>query len=82
MSRPAIVWAQVENYFSRRGYTIKFRGGERIIVAPKKSDARRTRNQIVIGHKCCDSPRALVYDCYLNNIKNAFGVTRNDILND
>lgn len=81
MNRPSIVWADVRNYFLRRGYTIESRGGEKIIIAPKKSDAKRTRNQVVIGHKCCDSPNAVVYHCYLNAIKRAFGVARNDILN-
>jgi len=82
MSRPTIVWAQVRNYFERRNFIIKSRGGEKIIQAPRQKDSRYTRSQVVIGHKCCNHPKAVVYDCYLSLIKRAFGVRRQEILED
>jgi len=80
MTRPTITWAQVRRYFTRRGYLIKSRGGDKIIQAPREQTSSGKRNQVVIGHKCCNQHNAVVYSSYLSALHRAFGVTRNDIL--
>ncbi len=86
MSQRAVKWGQVERYFLRRGYEIKSRGqsgsGEKKINAPKGSNPNQTRASVVIGHTSSANSHTQVLDCYLNAIKRAFGVTREDILND
>jgi len=79
--RPVVKWLQVRNYFLRRNYEIRSSGGDKIIIAPKVGDKKRSRNTVRIGHKCCNRPGDEMYDAYLSAIKRAFGVTRRQILN-
>jgi hypothetical protein len=81
--RPSVKWGQVHRYFIRRNYTIVPRGGDKYIVAPKDGDAAaRSRNAVMIGHKCCSHAGDEVWPCYLQAIKRAFGITAADIVAD
>jgi len=82
MGQPRVKWGQVERYFLRRGYEIKGSGGDKLIIAPQTPDAKRTRNVVRIGHKWCSSPGSEVLHASLQQIRRAFGVTVEDILND
>ena len=73
MSQQEVKWKHIYSYFSKRNYEIYNEGGD---------TASRTRNVIKIGHKCSNKPGAQVYDCYINNIRSAFGVTRKDLLSE
>ena len=82
MSRTSVSWRKIQRFFSRRDYIIYKKGGDTYIEAPKGANtAIRSRNVVRIGHKCSSRSGDEVYDCYLKNIENAFGVTREDILN-
>lgn len=81
MSSRAVKWSDVKRFFLSRGYVIEGSGGDKIIKAPKETPKKpRTRNQVRIGHKCCNKPGDQIYECYLSSLKRAFSVTREDIL--
>lgn len=81
MSQPEIKWGKLKTYLQDKGYEISGKGGEtKISAPPSSSSGPRSRNQVVIGHKCSNHAGSKVYDCYLNAIRNAFGITRKDIL--
>lgn len=82
MSHPRPKWGQTQRFFRKRHYTIRPTGGDKIIVAPKDGDSKRTRQTVRIGHKCCSGPGNELLPCYVSQIKRAFGVTAEDILND
>jgi hypothetical protein len=80
MSQSVVKWGQLARYLTQHGYVITGKGGEQKVSAPPNSATIRSRNQVVIGHKCCNHPGDVVYDCYLNALHRAFGITRKDIL--
>lgn len=80
MGRPQIKWAMVEKYFSRRGYEIRGSGGDKIIVAPKDGKTR-SRNTVLIGHNYCSHAGDELANGHLKQLKHAFGVKWEDILN-
>lgn len=82
MGQPSVKWGQVRRYFKRRNYEIYGSGGDKIIVAPKDSDAARSRQTVLIGHKCCSHAGDEVWPSYLQAIRRAFGVSARDIVND
>lgn len=81
MSQHAVKWGQLRRYLIQHGYEIKGRGGETKVSAPPSPNAARTRQQVVIGHDCSNHDGDSVYDCYINALHRAFGITRDDILN-
>ncbi len=79
MSQTTVKWGQLERFVLGHGYRIRPSGGDKIILAPKDGKLR-TRNQVRIGHKCCNKPGDELYDCYLSALHRAFGITRKGIL--
>ncbi len=82
MGQPAIKWGSVERYFMIRGYEIRHSGGDKIIIAPKDGNPLRNRQSVLIGHNYSDRKGDLLAPGHLAKIRRAFGVTREDILND
>ncbi len=81
MGRPTVKWGQVQKYFIKRGYEITGSGGDTIIKAPADNqNLTASRNQVRIGHKCSNHKGDELYDCYVQSLKRAFGVTWQDIL--
>jgi hypothetical protein len=81
MAQPRVKWGQVRRYFERRGYTIRERGGDKIIVAPK-GEAGVLRNTLRIGHTSTRNDGTELLRCYTSAIERVFGVSIDDILND
>ena len=81
MGKHTVKWGQVHRYFVKRYYNIKGSGGDKIIVAPKDGKPR-SRNTVLIGHKCCSHAGDDVWPCYLQAIRRGFGVTAEEISND
>jgi len=82
MSRRRVTWGQAERYFNRHEFEIRSSGGDKIIIAPRHDSRRRSRPQVRIGHKYCSRRGDELSWGYLSVIKNAFGVTADDILNE
>lgn len=78
MSRKAIKWGQLQRFLRKRGFEVTGSGGEKMIRAPKSKELK-SRSVVCLGHKSCSKPGNQVYDCYINQICNAFGVTRKEI---
>lgn len=80
MSQPQVRWRDVERYFLRHGYVIRYDGGDTIIQAPKNQSTARSRQQVRIGHQFCRSANTVLSKGHLAQIKRAFSVTADRIL--
>ena len=81
MSGPAITWGQLKRYFIKRGYLIITHDDDAIIIAPP-NDKPRSRNGVRINQRYSSRDNTVIPPVYLRNIENAFGITRDEILND
>ena len=82
MSQPRVKWKQARKYFKRRGYVLRPSGGDTIIVPPRENPGKRhSRAPVCIGHKFSNTPNAELLNVHLKRIHDAFGVTREDLLN-
>ena len=82
MSKRGVKWRDVERYFRRHGYEITGSGGDKIIKAPPGKRTAGTRTQVRIGHRFCSHPGDTLRPGHLSKIRNAFGVSASDILDD
>lgn len=75
-----VKWGQVKRYFDHKGYSIRSKGGDKVIVAPPDGNEGRTRQTVRIGHKFCTRAADELLDAHIAKIRRAFGVTRQQLL--
>ena len=82
MSQRKVKWGQVRRYFRRREYTLRNDGGDIVIVAPPDNNPGRTRQTVRIGHRFCNHAGDELRPAHIAMIKRAFGVTREQMLDE
>jgi hypothetical protein len=82
MGQQRLKWGQIERYLKHHGYEIRSQGGDKIIVAPPGNGGQRTRNTLRIGHTSCRSAGTEVLKVYVSKLRNVFGISFDDILNE
>jgi hypothetical protein len=82
VSKRRVKWGQAKRFFERAGYTIRTKGGDRIIVAPSDGSGRRTRQTVRIGHRYSTRAGDELLPAHLSAIRRAFGVRAEDILGE
>jgi len=81
MSIPQITWGHIERYCDRRpAYSITSSGGDKIIKGPAVAGTPTGRNVVRIGHTSSKSKKTPVLHCYVQALRRAFGITREDLL--
>lgn len=78
MSMPGIKWGNIQRYLKQHDFSLNYRGGDLIVVAPKGYPCQK-KNTIKIGHRHYASSGTQVSPVVVKHLELAFGITRTDL---